>query len=397
MKRKGFLLLMSSQDSAMKKILFVCPRIPEANASGAEHRSHMLYNELKKFGMVHVLTTNPSGIDHLKAKSFSNENFYLGNIPVNWNLPVSLKPVKDNPKFLDIADKNQYDLIVVRYFIKAYWLNLLGSEKLILDCDDCYLELMHQSVERSTGLMKILRTWLYRYFEPRYLNKLNSLSHVIFARESTQLAWKNNFYIVPNRLFSVESFPCFERRSSKFTVLFVGVLNYHPNWSGLDDFIERVWPMVTQEIVDAELKIVGAFLSPKLKKKWSKVKGVNVCGFVEDIADVYSGVDISISPVNIGSGTHIKVLESLAKGVPMVISSRSHRGYESTIVENECVLVAQNHRDYAHKICQLANDTLFYEKMAKNGYCAVVQYHSTFDQDDSPVRNIVEGAPSSIF
>lgn len=381
----------------MKKILFICPKIPEANASGAEHRSHMFYNELKKLGVVHVLTTNPSGIDHLKAKSFSRDNFYLGNIPVNWKLPLSLKPAKDNPKFLDITDKNKYDFIVVRYFLKAYWLNLFENEKLILDCDDCYLELMHQSVERSSGLMKILRLWLYRYFEPRYSKKLNSLSHVIFARKSAQLVWRDNFHIMPNRLFSVESSPSFERRASKFTVLFVGVLNYPPNWSGLDDFIKHVWPLVTKEIADAELKIVGAFLSPKLKNKWSKVKGVNVCGFVENIADVYSGVDISISPVNIGSGTHIKVLESLSKGVPMVISSRSHRGYESTIVENECVLVAQNHQDYAHKICQLASNSFFYEKMAKNGYDAVVQHHSTLDQDVSPLRNIVEGAHSSIL
>lgn len=49
-----------------------------------------------------------------------------------------------------------------------------------------------------------------------------------------------------------------------------------------------------------------------------KASGIKFLGFVKDLEAVYAECDFSIIPIRYGSGTRIKVIESISKNVPIV-------------------------------------------------------------------------------
>jgi glycosyltransferase involved in cell wall biosynthesis len=155
--------------------------------------------------------------------------------------------------------------------------------------------------------------------------------------------------------------------------LFVGYLGYPPNFLGLDDFIKHSWPSIVREVPDIRLKIVGARLPDRFARRWSRAENVDLCGFVPSLEDVYADVDFCISPVSMGSGTHIKILESLGRGMTMVISKRSHRGFEEAFKDGECLLVARDFRDFSRKVCDLASNAQLRGSLSARGLQVVRQ------------------------
>lgn len=106
--------------------------------------------------------------------------------------------------------------------------------------------------------------------------------------------------------------------SEKIKLLFLGKMDWAPNKDGLKWFLEDVWPHVNTH--QLELQIVGSGDS-----SWGvdlfKQPGINFIGFAKDLDSIYANCDFSIIPIRYGSGTRIKVIESISKSVP-IISTR---------------------------------------------------------------------------
>lgn len=112
-------------------------------------------------------------------------------------------------------------------------------------------------------------------------------------------------------------------KSDKINLLFLGKMDWAPNKDGLKWFLEEVWPKV--DTSRFELQIVGSGDS-----SWGtelfKAPGINFIGFAKDLEAVYSNCDFSIIPIRYGSGTRIKVIESISKGVPIVSTEMGVQG-----------------------------------------------------------------------
>lgn len=114
-----------------------------------------------------------------------------------------------------------------------------------------------------------------------------------------------------------------EKKSDKINLLFLGKMDWAPNKDGLKWFLEEVWPKV--DTTRFELQVVGSGDS-----SWGtelfKAPGINFIGFAKDLEAVYSNCDFSIIPIRYGSGTRIKVIESISKGVPIVSTDMGVQG-----------------------------------------------------------------------
>lgn len=112
-------------------------------------------------------------------------------------------------------------------------------------------------------------------------------------------------------------------KSDKINLLFLGKMDWAPNKDGLKWFLEEVWPKIDSSRF--ELQIVGSGDS-----SWGtelfKAPGINFIGFAKDLEAVYSQCDFSIIPIRYGSGTRIKVIESISKGVPIVSTEMGVQG-----------------------------------------------------------------------
>ncbi len=109
----------------------------------------------------------------------------------------------------------------------------------------------------------------------------------------------------------------------RIKLLFLGKMDWAPNKDGLKWFLEDVWPQVNKE--KFELQIVGSGDS-----SWGvelfKQPGIKFIGFAKDLEAVYANCDFSVIPIRYGSGTRIKVIESISKGVPIISTDMGVQG-----------------------------------------------------------------------
>lgn len=106
-------------------------------------------------------------------------------------------------------------------------------------------------------------------------------------------------------------------------LLFLGKMDWGPNKDGLKWFLEEVWPKVNNPKL--KLHLVGSGDSTWLSNLKNQ-KGIEFHGFVKDINPFYSESDFSIIPIRYGSGTRIKVIESISKGLPIISTEMGVQG-----------------------------------------------------------------------
>jgi glycosyltransferase involved in cell wall biosynthesis len=111
------------------------------------------------------------------------------------------------------------------------------------------------------------------------------------------------------------------------TVIFVGG-NSAPNWAGLS------WVRRLSELTDRFTFLVVGEMSTG-----EHGAGLVAPGVVNDLAPYFAAADISICPIEFGGGTKIKLLESLAAGLPTVAFEESTHGLSLT--DGEHVLVVE--------------------------------------------------------
>ena len=162
----------------------------------------------------------------------------------------------------------------------------------------------------------------------------------------------------------------------KHNLLFVGEMEYAPNYNGVDRFIENIFPIVKRRYTDAQLRIVGRIHNSERYEKWSSVDGVTVCGFVKDIEEEYLNTAVVVVPIYEGAGTNIKVLEAMQYGRACVLSRESSCGFASHCNHGVEYLIADDDVAFAECVCELFESGSQYERIVKNAYSTVSKYYS---------------------
>jgi glycosyltransferase involved in cell wall biosynthesis len=134
-------------------------------------------------------------------------------------------------------------------------------------------------------------------------------------------------------------------------VFFCGSLNYHPNFEGLHWFYEKVWPIIRKDYPQAKLTVVGSGSPAAQLANLQNDDSVMFAGMVPDVNPYYEQAAVSIVPLLSGSGTRLKILEAMSKGVPIVSTSVGAEGinYE----EGKDILIANDINEFAQKVISL--------------------------------------------
>jgi sugar transferase (PEP-CTERM/EpsH1 system associated) len=109
-------------------------------------------------------------------------------------------------------------------------------------------------------------------------------------------------------------------------VIFCGVMNYAPNEAGAIWLAREVWPRVRQMAPSAELRIVGASPTAKVRALADLTQAITVTGYLADVRSELWAAAVATAPVHISRGVQTKVLEAVAAGLPCVITSPVSEG-----------------------------------------------------------------------
>ncbi len=158
------------------------------------------------------------------------------------------------------------------------------------------------------------------------------------------------------------------------TLLFLGTLGWPPNAEGLRRFLRSGFPFLRSRRPDVRLVVAGAGAPRWLERLVSKTPGVQFAGAVPDPEPLYrrarAFVDVGIG----GSGTRVKVLNAMARGLPVVSLPWGLEGLGA--VAGEHALVADDQRALADLLGQVLEDDARWHQLSEAGRTLVRKHYA---------------------
>jgi polysaccharide biosynthesis protein PslH len=204
----------------------------------------------------------------------------------------------------------------------------------------------------------------WRRYESQVWRRTDAISVVSEADRLKVLRVRPDTGVVVPNGAAIENFsfrPPSERQSRR--ILFVGLLSYMPNVAAAKILATRVMPQVRRRFPDATLTLAGR--DPRKEVRELASDSVTVTGTVADIAAIYADHAAFASPIGFGAGSSLKVLETLAAGVPLVCSRFSVRGFE--LQPETHYLPADSPEELATAICRVLEQPAAFDAMSRRG------------------------------
>lgn len=189
--------------------------------------------------------------------------------------------------------------------------------------------------------------------------------------------------VIPNGIDLAEFAPR-PMPESRSTILFSGLMSYHPNQQAVHWFLERVLPSVRRRVPAARFVVAGA--SPPRWLKGAANDHVEVTGWVPDIRPCLEQAAVVVAPLFIGGGTRVKILEALAMARPVVSTSLGAEGLR--LCHGESVLLADDPDAFAQSVVRLMLDRDLAASIAETGHAHVVR-HFDWDQIGTTVSELL--------
>ncbi|MEW6126322.1 MAG: glycosyltransferase family 4 protein [Acidobacteriota bacterium] len=133
-------------------------------------------------------------------------------------------------------------------------------------------------------------------------------------------------------------------------LLFVGSMDYHANIDAALYFANEIWSEVYQKHPEMIFTIVGRNPA-KVVQELANLPGIEVTGTVDDVRPFYAEAFASVVPLRVGGGSRLKILESMAAGVPVISTRLGAEGI--AVCDGENILLADSQASLAQHISQV--------------------------------------------
>ena len=172
-------------------------------------------------------------------------------------------------------------------------------------------------------------------------------------------------------------------------IFYFGTLSWQPNIEGLEFFLQSVLPEVREDMPEARLVIAGNGASPALVKLAGSTAGVDFVGPIDDPELYYRRARVFIEATRSGGGTKLKVLNALARGLPVVASPQAARGLDA--VAGEHLLVARGSDSMIEAVLRVLRDQRLWTRLSENGR-ALVRARYRAKEAYAPLDEVLNGA-----
>jgi sugar transferase (PEP-CTERM/EpsH1 system associated) len=254
-----------------------------------------------------------------------------------------------------LFEEHRFDVVHFDTLGLAQYLSLVNNCGTVLNHHDVQSALMARRLQRETNLLlrqywkvesgKLRRAEL-RWGEAVGVNLVCSRDEATLllgtdSRMQTAVVANG----VDTRYFSPRRDPGGQ------TLLFCGSLDMYPNQEAMKYFFDAIWPSLRSRHESVEIYIVGRQPPDWLKAQAALDDQVHLTGFVDDVRPYFEKATICVCPIREGGGTRLKILDSLAMGVPVIGTSFACSGLN--LQHDRDLVMADSADEFVRQIVRL--------------------------------------------
>jgi glycosyltransferase involved in cell wall biosynthesis len=163
-----------------------------------------------------------------------------------------------------------------------------------------------------------------------------------------------------------------------------GSWTHSPNRVAAEWFVANVWPRVRSEVPESRFQLLGPGDAPEAA---TLQDGVDATGRVTSLAHVLGSVRVAVVPIQIGIGTRVKFIESLASGAAVVSTAAGSEGFSA----DGCFIQVDEPESFARACIELLRDVDKASDLGRRGRRLAFNEFS-WDEVIAPIRSFSETA-----
>jgi glycosyltransferase involved in cell wall biosynthesis len=370
------------------RVLFLTPELPHPADSGGAIKTSTILTYLRQRHQVHVLCFQRRPLTQEQARwcatvgQVETAPLNRGRTPLNLvrsylrGIPLSIERNRSGRMAALVSQRlrdESYDAAFVDSWLMAQYLPPdFPGPALLHEHNAEHVMWRRQAQRERNPLLRALIGLEHRRVR-RYEASILTRFDIVFAVSEADRQALVELGAEPERLRVLPNLPdpsLLERPALSFgatelVVLYLGTLSWQPNLEGLEHFLRSVFPLVRQRMPEARFVIAGKGAPPWLRRLARRTAGVEFLGPVEDAEPLYRRARLFVEASRSGGGTRLKVLNALARGLPVVASPEGAEGLDA--MPDEHLLVAPDAQSMAEAVCRLMADDGLWRALSENG------------------------------
>jgi glycosyltransferase involved in cell wall biosynthesis len=373
------------------KILYLSSWHPFPPDNGIKIRIFNLLKALTEKNEVTLVCFKEKGTNYIDS-DINIKNIKTHTLPNKIYNPLSIRSIFGifsttprsiidcySPEMVKMISKqvsnNKYDVLIASEWLMASYAYNIHNIPMIFE--DVELAIFRDNIENSGSLIHKFRYKLTFFKLKAYLRSILpnfSACTVVSKQEKLilQSASRNfeSIEIIPN-MIDLKKYSNVRYVPIMNTLIFTGSFTYNVNYRGMVWFMDKVYPLISEDNPDIKVTITGDHAGLALPNE----DKVILTGMVDEIYPLIASSWISIAPIFEGAGTRLKILEAMALKTPVVTTSKGAEGLD--VESGKHLWIADTPQDFAEAVLTILKDEGLRNQLIGNAYEIIQQNYDS--------------------
>jgi len=292
-----------------------------------------------------------------------------------------------NGKLQELLSKEQFDLVVFESIFMAPYLNTVrqhSKARCVLRSHNIEYRIWERVVQETTNPAKKAYLKLQKERLRKYERSLTAQFDLVAAITPVDARYYEDNRLNDNVItlpFGIDAQPrpIEPDQSNELKIGFLGSMDWIPNQEGIRWFIDEIWPELSKALPQLICKIGGRHMPNDIMEK-ADVR-LQIIPEVKSATEFLKEFNLVIVPLRSGSGVRIKVLESMANGIPVLSTTIGYEGINARA--DESILKANTPEEFVSTLKKVSENPQILEGIAEKALQLIRAEH---DSKQSAIR-----------
>ncbi len=183
----------------------------------------------------------------------------------------------------------------------------------------------------------------------------------------------------------MDNLPSFSERQHFISI---GNFRHKPNYNTVLYLKETIWPLIKNQLSNAELHIYGSYCSAKVMQLHNLKDGFLVKGRAENAFEVIKNSRVLLAPIRFGAGIKGKLTDAMQCGTPSITTEIGAESMFGNLEWNGAIL--NDPTDFANAAITFYNNETLWKNAQKNGVKIINNRFNKKNHGTTFIKNILE-------